>query len=114
MSIRQVRNPKAEVRKKAENAKSEAGSVVSQKLVKAAAIPCQGKAAEDSRTPRRFAMSGTLERARAFWSAAVLCRFPSQKVIGIVRHSTSGQPSKWFRDSGFGLPSVFGFRPSDF
>src|SRR6185503_4128487 len=33
------------------------------------------KAAEDSRTPRRFATDAAFNTARASWSAAVLCRF---------------------------------------
>jgi len=38
-------------------------------------FPAGPKAAEDSRSPRRFASSGALEHASASWTAAVLCRF---------------------------------------
>src|SRR5439155_6293157 len=35
----------------------------------------RAKAAEDSRSPRRFARPGRCGRSARFWTAAVLCRF---------------------------------------
>src|SRR6266704_5475659 len=48
------------------------------------------KAAEDCRTPRRFASSKDARNAARFWSAAVLCRFSGQ--CSRDRHFQSNPP----------------------
>src|SRR6266436_8935937 len=67
------RNEKGDTR--AGSAQIHTGSPSRRVQIKAAVLPHQSKAAEDSRTPRRWRDGLHASHSARSWSAAVLCRF---------------------------------------